>query len=273
MKIEAVVFDMDGTLLDSQKQLPNGFFEAVKQLKALNIQCMIASGRQYERIVEILGEHRHDFIVIGDNGTLLYQDDQLIGFDVLDYSLVKQCLDIILAHKQYMVVMAGASGSHISSNVTDKELMVVAEYCAKYFVCDDLYQIRDCGKLAIYDESDEFEVLKELQPFSDRLKITRSGVTWVDLYPLEASKGIGLSKVCQLRELDLSRVMVFGDAMNDYEMFQVAGVPVLMANGDQALKPFAKVMTKSNDEQGVMLVLNQLLADQGVYREENYRFL
>ena len=62
MKIKWIVLDMDGTLLDSQKNLPLRFFELKEQLEKLGIKFLLASGRQYARMREVVSPLVDDFI-------------------------------------------------------------------------------------------------------------------------------------------------------------------------------------------------------------------
>ena len=56
-------------------------------------------------------------------------------------------------------------------------------------------------------------------------------------------------------------VMAFGDYMNDYDMIKYAGESYAMANGHPDLIAAAKHTAPSNDEHGVIRVLEQLLSE------------
>ena len=54
-------------------------------------------------------------------------------------------------------------------------------------------------------------------------------------------------------------MMAFGDAVNDREMLEMAGMGVCMANGDEAARAAADYVTASNDEDGVALALERFV--------------
>ena len=55
--------------------------------------------------------------------------------------------------------------------------------------------------------------------------------------------------------------MVFGDYNNDLEMMQLSHFSYAMGNAHPNIKNIARFETKSNDEEGVETVLEELLAD------------
>jgi hypothetical protein len=67
-KIKLVVSDMDGTLLNSNYEVSNQFFQIFKQLQQKNILFCVASGRQHNSIVERLAKIKEDIYVIAENG-------------------------------------------------------------------------------------------------------------------------------------------------------------------------------------------------------------
>jgi HAD superfamily hydrolase (TIGR01484 family) len=67
-RVKMVVTDMDGTLLNSNHEVSNRFFELYAALKQRGILFVAASGRQYNSIVDKLGPIKNEIIVIAENG-------------------------------------------------------------------------------------------------------------------------------------------------------------------------------------------------------------
>jgi len=57
----------------------------------------------------------------------------------------------------------------------------------------------------------------------------------------------------------LSQTLAFGDYLNDTELLAAAGTSYAMANGHPQLKAAADHIAPSNEENGVVRVLQQLL--------------
>ena len=72
MMIKLVAADMDGTLLNSKKELSPNLFNTVNKLRDKGIKVAIASGRQYYNLLKIFEEIKDDLIVISDNGSIVF---------------------------------------------------------------------------------------------------------------------------------------------------------------------------------------------------------
>ncbi|MDG2280118.1 MAG: HAD-IIB family hydrolase, partial [Flavicella sp.] len=82
-KVKLVVTDMDGTLLNSNHEVSERFFEIHKKLKEKNIHFAAASGRQYHSIISKLVSIKKDITVIAENGAFAKQDEEeLFSFDL-----------------------------------------------------------------------------------------------------------------------------------------------------------------------------------------------
>lgn len=63
-------------------------------------------------------------------------------------------------------------------------------------------------------------------------------------------------------KIDADQIMAFGDSENDIEMLELAGYSFAMKNGEEKVKRMAKYIAPSNDEAGVLQVLEQYLKER-----------
>jgi HAD superfamily hydrolase (TIGR01484 family) len=75
-----------------------------------------------------------------------------------------------------------------------------------------------------------------------------------------ANKGHALLAACEHIGINPAEVIAFGDAENDISMFEVAGASVAMGQADERIKSAATRVTTANTEDGVALVIDNLLA-------------
>ena len=68
MTVKLIAADMDGTLLDSNKNLSPYLFDLVKKLKEKDVKFAIASGRQYFNLLENFADIKEELVYISDNG-------------------------------------------------------------------------------------------------------------------------------------------------------------------------------------------------------------
>lgn len=263
MKIKWIVLDMDGTLLDSQKNLPLRFFELKEQLEKLGIKFILASGRQYARMREVVSPLEDDFIYISDNGSIVYENRERILGVTIDDQLSQQIIQTSYDKMNVHYVINSLAGAHFLKNIDQKIETVFNEFYSQRFFVDNFDDIKDIVKISFYHEDDNFDGSEHLNKYHDQVNITHSGPTWLDVVDKDISKGIALTTIAKSHNVDLSSVIVFGDAMNDADMLAVAGFPIIMENADKRLKDLGYYETKSNDEDGVVLVLEKLVEKNG----------
>jgi len=73
------------------------------------------------------------------------------------------------------------------------------------------------------------------------------------------SKEAAVRRLCQVYGVEMGTVLAFGDDRNDIGLFEACGYTVAMANAVPELKCIAGEITASNDEDGVATVLERLL--------------
>ena len=71
--IRLVFSDMDGTLLDEQGNLPAGFGDLYRRLRARGIRFAPASGRQYASLVQTFAPWQDEMIFLAENGTMVME--------------------------------------------------------------------------------------------------------------------------------------------------------------------------------------------------------
>lgn len=80
----------------------------------------------------------------------------------------------------------------------------------------------------------------------------------VEYMPYKTNKGTGLIQLIKSLNISKDEVIAFGDGGNDLQLLQNSGWPVAMENACDELKPFAKIITKSNVEDGVADLLERI---------------
>jgi hypothetical protein len=94
----------------------------------------------------------------------------------------------------------------------------------------------------------------------EKIEACYSGAGLVEIAAAGVTKGSALAELCAEPEIDRSEVIAFGDMVNDVSMLAWAGRGIAVANAHPELLAVADEVTASNDEDGVALVLEQLLA-------------
>ena len=90
-----------------------------------------------------------------------------------------------------------------------------------------------------------------LKSFANVFSGVRSQPVIYEAMPLGTTKATALSRLAEILKIDSSEIMAMGDANNDIEMLQFAGLGIAMGNASDYVKSLADAVTASNEEDGV----------------------
>ena len=150
--IKLIATDMDGTLLDDNKQLPKNFDNIVKRLFNKNIRFVISSGRSYCTLKKQFSEYLDDMTFICDNGAYVVDKGKLLSVSVLPKDTVKEAVRFC-EKLGLTVLLCGKNGTwHNSRN--DSQHQEIASYYVNQVKMEDLTLVDDdVFKIAVFEES------------------------------------------------------------------------------------------------------------------------
>jgi len=258
--IKMVVTDMDGTLLNSEHQVSDRFFELYGELKKRDIQFVAASGRQYHSMVDKLMPIKNEIIIIAENGALVKKQDRLILSTPIQRPEVDRILELVAPLKDVHPVLCCQDNGFVSTR-SEEFLKMLGEYYSKFSIVEDLSTVDgEVLKIAIYHhENSEKHIYPTVRHLEGEMKVKVSGANWVDVSDRHAHKGHALKKVMDHYKISSEEIMVFGDYNNDLEMLQLSHHSYAMANAHPKVLETARYTTLSNDEYGVERVLEKLV--------------
>lgn len=260
-KIKLVVSDMDGTLLNPKSEVSARFFNQFNELKKKNIHFVAASGRQYQSILEKLDPIKKDISIIAENGGIMKFDNKEHILLKLSYGNIVKAIETLRKIDDVFIVLCGRKSAYIE---TSDEAFVskFSNYYSEYAIVEDLTKVMndDFLKIAVYHfESSEENIYPYIHTLKTDMQVIVSGQNWLDISHAKANKGYAL-KILQ-KELGITKeeTMVFGDYNNDLHMLELAHYSYAMENAHSDVKKIARFKTKSNAEEGVEFILDQLI--------------
>ena len=262
-KIRLIATDMDGTLLNSNGQLPSDFYTVFHKLREKDIIFAAASGRQYFTLLKNFKEVADDMLFIAENGSYVVYHGKAIAVHPLKRTLAHQLIEKGRTIEQSYIVLATSEGAYIES--TDERFVrEVNKYYVKCQVVDDLLSIRgDILKVTICDfKGAEHNSYLAYEMFKDQVQMSIAGDIWLDMMANGVNKGKAIEDIQEQLGMGYEETMVFGDYLNDYEMLQKAYYSYAMANAHPNLKEIARFSAKSNDEDGVIQKIKEVVLKQ-----------
>jgi len=255
------VFDLDGTLLNNKHQVSNENLEAINLLRQNNIKVVIATGRSNEIIKPFLNILNINDNVITCNGTVIGhpKNETMLYEDVIPKTEVKKALEMCIKYKHQFLVYT--SKSIIARNkdwkmfLKEKNVSNSDEYNTNIVITEDIEDIinnHKVNKILIIERNEEkyIELSKRVLKY-DKVAHTQSSKSYLDIGPLNNSKGKAVKLLCKDFGFKLEEVIAFGDQMNDISMISIVGFGVAMGNARDEVKEIADYVTLSNDKNGV----------------------
>lgn len=248
MTKKLIFFDIDGTLLNEDKQLPEKTIEAIKAIKAKGHIVAIATGRgpfMYEDIRETLGIDTY----VSYNGSLVVFENKVIYTEPLDKRALLQ-LEVEGHENNHPMMFMDHENMRqnvenhpsIEESIGTLKLTFTPDYDPSYHAGRDLYQA-----LFFVDDED----MKRYTGRYPEFEFVRWHPLSVDILPACGSKWQGIKQLIEYLEIDLSDVYAFGDGLNDVEMLENIHNSVAMGNGCPEAKQVADYVTGHVDEDGL----------------------
>jgi len=259
-KVKMVVTDMDGTLLNSNHEVSDRFFELFEKLKKRNILFVAASGRQYNSIIDKLYAIKDDILVIAENGAYVVQNEEELLSTPLGKEKRTTVLETLKGVPNIHPVLCGKKSAYLT-NHSDTFINLLQQYYSDFEIVEDLHQVEtEILKVAIYHfENSEQFIYPTVKHLEGDLKVKVSGANWVDISSPDANKGFALEKMQKRFEISPEETMVFGDYNNDLEMLGKAKFSFAMENAHDNVLEVANYKTTSNNDYGVERILEKLL--------------
>lgn len=251
-----IFFDIDGTLVNDQKIIPESTKLAIKELKKNGHEVAIATGRNLFMAQDIVDELDIDHYIVC-NGAAGYLHNKLVYENPLDHSQLEKLIKVADLNNHDMIYETPETlrrrNEEADVSITTAMKSVgygVPKYDADFYLHNSLVQC-----LLFYRE-DEKQFYENGQ-FS-KFRFVRWHDSGVDVLPHDGSKANTVIRVALENGFKVEDTIAFGDGLNDLEMIEKVGTGVAMGNALESVKLRADKVTKSCNEDGIYIALKEL---------------
>ena len=264
------VCDMDGTLLNSEGLISKENESALKELKENGIEVIIASGRTDLMMKRYIKQLNLKGYIICCNGGLIknLKTEEILFSKAIDKNTVIEVLtycfnnDINFLYYTLDMVFSNKNNPRAKKfeNI-NKTLRRELRTPIGYIEQRELSSLEHTKviKILIHNEGNKIKALEAYFSNFENLVVVSSYTGLLDIMAKDISKGNALKILSKKLDVDLSKVIAFGDNYNDLEMFKCVGMPIAVSNAVEDVKSIAKHITISNDESGVAYALNNFI--------------
>lgn len=282
--MKLIVTDMDGTLLNSNREISEENAAALLKAQQKGIEIAIATGRTYGNALALCRQSGLNPHIISNHGAFIYnkKGERLLSVGIAK-EYVQEAVSWLASH-DYFYSISTDIHSFIPANT--KELFtndynsaknriammnevqlqqlitfnmttpgkVILEQIDELFTQDLLF-----GSIAsITFDQDKLTTGRKYFSAYPYLSMTIAGRNIFEMIHPSVSKGEALVELVRHLGISLDEVMAIGDNYNDLSMLEKAGISVAIGNAEPEVKKACRYVSLSNDLNGVAYIINQI---------------
>ena len=269
------ISDLDGTLLDEEGRLPADSIKRLNKLIDKGLNFTIATARNYDSAYPLLKGLNLKHPVILFNGVYLtefHTGTNLLFSDFISVDIINKMISIADGHniepfiytygdkhlvyfrrinnlgaQAYLDIISSEQRAH----KVDSFSFPISEHISGFLLIDTQEALEPVNaKLrSLYENELNIYFAPD---------VSNPEFCWLQSFHQEANKGKMLTHMVEHLSIPISNTVVFGDYLNDLDMFRVAGYSIAMQNALPEVKSLADRVISSNIDQGVILYLESL---------------
>ena len=268
-KYKLIAYDMDGTLLNSDKEIAEDSIEAIHRAVTAGKYVTLSTGRPVPEIApydNALSEV--PFYICSSGATIL---DRRNGKTVFSKALEKDIIrEIFAISKDYDLMLHHLSDKsyleqfhfdHIEDYHMERYRTLYESYAVKV---ESLQQFFEANQYPVYKFNLYLKHSEERESICKRLSelpitVSMAETSAVECSPLGISRGSALRRLCQYLGIDLEQTIAVGDSDNDLDILRSAGLGAAMGNCNDRVRDVADVVLRDCDHGGCAQAVDEYL--------------
>lgn len=277
MNYKILVLDLDGTLTNSKKEITRPTLEALLDIQQKGVKVVLASGRPTVGVLPLAKQlHMDEYgsYVLSFNGARITdcRTGAIVSNRLLPKHVIRPAFELAKKYAQYGVDLitydekfSGLGTDRIISGFKpNKYTQLEADINhIPIDMVDDLpsYVTWDINKLLGTGEPEYIDRLRldAIEYFGTDLGIYCSDPFFLELVSPGVDKASSMDILLDKLGLTREEMICIGDGYNDISMIKAAGLGVAMANAQPAVLEAADYVTKNNNEDGVVAVIDKFI--------------
>lgn len=285
MEYKLLVLDVDGTLLNSNREMSERTIKTLKKVQQNGVRIALATGRPTYGVLPYAKAIDLDF---NDGYIISYN-----GAKVLEASTGKILFERTIDPKMvpYLEKQAERGGCVLAFYENDE---VVATDTSNHHIVDEaqmnnmaLRQVDSISKAmeGLKDDTklwptevilvnDDEQMLTGLEEYLQRhlngvMDTIHSNPYYLEIVGYQVGKSHAMSALVQKLGISMKEVLAFGDGRADINMLQMAGTGIAMGNAPEEVKRCADYITLSNDEDGAAIAIERAFEEEHEKKEDD----
>ena len=267
MKYKLLVLDIDGTLTNSKKVITDNTKKELLKIQERGIKVVLASGRPTPGMTTYAKElnlSKYGSYILSYNGANIIdcKTNEAIFQKTLPQNIIPKLYEAAIKHNVGIIsyeqdcVIAGTDIDkfmEIEARINGIPIRKVEDFAN--YITFDVNKCLMTGEGAYLAQVEE----KMKEEFGQALNIYRSEPFFLEIMPQNVDKAYSLGKLLDHLGITKDEMICIGDGFNDISMLKYAGLGVAMANAQDKVKEIADYITLSNDDDGIVHVIEKFM--------------
>ncbi len=273
MPTKLIALDLDGTLLNSEKQLSARNYAALEAAAAKGVEIVPCTGRFYGGMPEVVRNLPFLHYGITINGAAVF--DFVNNKTVCREEIEKDDTNAVMTYLESLPVLfdcyldnASYIAQHFLDHASDylddkhflkmiRDLRIPVPDLKPYVMSRE----ENVQKIIMFTKDLELRnyVLEHLSERFPNLIATSSVPQNVEINQKNANKGRAIQNLAAYLGIPVESTMAFGDGLNDVMLLEGAGFGIAMENAEEITKSRAKYITLDNDHDGVAAAIERFV--------------
>ena len=255
--MKAVFFDIDGTLIDRNKRVPNSARDAISYLNKEGHLTFICSGRPKLLVNEPYLNNIFFSGVISSSGALIEHNGAILFYRTVPVDLAKKALDVFTENNVIPILEGKNRIYYDETNLPFKPY----QNDVKAILGDNLQSISDnfgkweFSKFTCITDPTLSNVKNCVNNLKREFNFQIHNDFLFEMLLKGVNKGTAINFVCQKLGIDPADTVAIGDSVNDLDMLKAAGTAIAMTNAPDEVKNAADFVTTLAEDDGIAIAL------------------
>jgi Cof subfamily protein (haloacid dehalogenase superfamily) len=256
--IKAIFFDIDGTLITTQKAVSKNVISEVHRVqKDYKVPMYYISARMPKAINTVGDQLKLSELMMAYTGALILDNNKIIRESHITPNIssivVREAADAAI---EYIGIYAYDNWYVNGDNYwTQREIM--GTKVQPEMVDINSFSPGITHKIMLRDIPEKISAIEEKLRDHAELNVFKTKDTTLEIFDSSCSKAVSVKFISQHFNIPLESMMAVGDSEGDKEMLQTVGYGIAMGNAEESIKEIAFDVTSSNDEDGVAQALKK----------------
>lgn len=264
-----VFVDSDGTLKNNEGVISEKTKNVIAKLQEKDIEVIITTGRPRYHALKVKNNSNASRYLISSNGAEVYdcKDKKILYSKYIENKDVLKIFNLTKKNNSRFIMTV--EDKEVVTDFVKNDNQVVLDVKLKKFLKTNKVKqifIRADEEIDIKNTYNKIKALKnviivnESSYFQTGIKEEKG--LWFSVGHKDSNKGEAIRALCDYLNVNLEQTYGFGNDYNDIKMFETVNHSIVMDNANEDLKSKAKIIAKSNDEDGVASLLEKLFLNE-----------